>query len=132
MSWKLLDRTSLNIIYIKTKPMNNLRLLRNFLEKAMHDQRIGPSHISLYLGIFQRWVAQNFPMKMPIVKTDLMRLSKLNGRATYYRIIRELHEFGYIEYFPGFGKVEPSQVKMTQLTVIKCLCLLGLKFKLGF
>ena len=110
--------------------MNNLKLLRSFLEKAMNDQRIGPSHISLYLGIFQRWVGQNFPAKMAIIKNDLMRLSKVNGKATYYKIIRELHEFGYIEYFPGFGKVEQSQVKLTQLHVLKSLCLLGLKLKL--
>ena len=111
--------------------MNNLRLLLTFFEKSMNDPRIGPGHISLYLGIFQRWVANNFPVRLTIFKNELMQLSKLNGRATYYKIIRELHEFGYIEYFPGFGKVEQSQVKMTRLTIVKCLCFLGLKLKLA-
>lgn len=111
--------------------MNNLKLLRTFFQKAMNDQRLAPCHISLYVGIFQRWVALHFQNPMLIVKDELMMLSKLNGRATYYKVIRDLHEFGYIEYFPGSGKREQSQVRMTQLDALKCLCLLGLKFKLA-
>ena len=92
--------------------MNNLKLIRTFFEKAMHDKRLAPCHITLYLGIFQRWAANNFPDLLAIAREELMALSKLNGRATYYKVIRELHMFGYIEYFPGSGKHEQSHVKL--------------------
>jgi hypothetical protein len=111
--------------------MNNLKLLRTFFEKSMNDRRLAPCHISLYLGIFQRWVAGNFKNPMVIIKNDLMRLSKLNGNSTYYKVIRELHDFGYIEYFPASGRHEQSFVKMTPLDVVKCIVLVGLKLKLA-
>src|SRR5690606_38880545 len=101
-----------SLVSIKRPPMNNLRLLIRFFENAMNDPRLGPGHISLYLGIFQRWVAHSFPAKLTIVKNELMQLSKLSGKATYYKIMRELHDFGYIEYFPGSGRIEQSQVQM--------------------
>jgi hypothetical protein len=110
--------------------MNNLKLLRTFLEKAMHDKRLAPYHISVYVGIFQQWVGQRFKNPMTVVRNDLMSLSKLNGKATYYRALRELHEFGYIEYFPGSNKHEQTHVKMMQLTVLKCFWML-LKFKVA-
>jgi hypothetical protein len=110
--------------------MSNLRVLRAFFEKAMTDARLGPGHISLYVGIFQQWAAQRFPSSMPVLKEELMKFSKLNGRSTYYKIIRELHEFGYIQYFPGDGLHEKSRVLMKR-DLLKVVCLIGLKFKLA-
>jgi hypothetical protein len=111
--------------------MNNLKLLRTFFQKATTDKRLAPCHITLYLGIFQQWASQKFQEPMQVIKGELMMLSKLNGNATYYKVIRELHNFGYIEYFPTSGKHEKSQVRLTKLDVVKCICLLGLKFKLA-
>jgi hypothetical protein len=110
--------------------MTNLKVLRAFLEKATHDARLGPCHISLYLGIFQQWAAQHFPSPMPVLKEELMKLSKLSGRSTYYKVIRDLHEFGYIQYFPGNGLHEKSKVLLKR-DILKFVCLLGLKFKLA-
>ncbi len=95
--------------------MHQLKFFKSFLDRAMTDPRLAPCHISLYLGLFQSWVARNFQNPMTIAKKELMVLGKLNGKATYYKVIRELHEFGYIEYIPGFGKREQSQVRMMQL-----------------
>jgi hypothetical protein len=111
--------------------MTNLKLLRTFFQKATTDKRLAPCHISLYLGIFQQWVGQNFENRVQIVKDELMLLSKLNAKATYYKVIRDLHEFGYIEYFPATSKHEKSFVKLSKLDVVKCLCLIGLKLKLA-
>jgi hypothetical protein len=109
--------------------MTNLKLLRTFLEKAMNDNRLSPGHISLYVGIFQHWAERSFQNPMSIVKDQLMQLSKLNGKATYYKVMRDLHEFGYIQYLPGHGKREQSQVKMTKLDSLKCLLLIAIKLK---
>ena len=111
--------------------MTNLKVLRSFFAKATQDARLAPCHISLYLGIFQHWVAQRFQERIDLMKEDLMRISKLNGKATYYKVIRELHEFGYIEYFPANGKHEKSQVKITRLDVVKSVCLIWVKIKLA-
>jgi hypothetical protein len=108
--------------------MNKLKLLHTFLQRSRNDKRLAPCHISLYLGIFQRWVATEFQNPMRVVREELMGLSKVTGKNTYYKVIRELHEFGYIEYFPSSGKHEQSQVNMN---VLKCICLLGLKLKLA-
>jgi hypothetical protein len=95
-----------------TKTMNILKLLRTFYEKAMNDSRLAPCHITLYLGIFQHWTSQQFRSPMSVMRKEIMRLSKVNAKATYYKISRELHDFGHIEYFPAANKSETSQVKL--------------------
>jgi hypothetical protein len=111
--------------------MTNLRLLHRFIEKSMHDPRLSPCHITVYLGIFSQWAANKFPSALAIVKDDIMTISKVTGRNSYYKVIRELHDFGYIEYLPSCGKHEKSLVRLTKFDIIKCVCLIGLKFKLA-
>ncbi|CAN5580530.1 transcriptional regulator [soil metagenome] len=41
-----------------------------------------------------------------------MEISKISGKATYHKVIRELHNFGYIKYEPSFNYFRGSLVYM--------------------
>lgn len=37
---------------------------------------------------------------------------KIRGIATYHKIIRELHAFGYIDYLPSYHPVNGSLIRL--------------------
>ena len=72
-----------------------------FLNAIREDSRISPVHISLFMAIMQLWSKNNHRNPISILTRELMSLSKISGRATYYKSLRELHEYGYIRYKPS-------------------------------
>jgi hypothetical protein len=81
--------------------------LKDFLKKIEDDPVITAKHISLYLSLFggRGWD----PTKsVALNRVDLMRRSKISGRSTYYRCLRDLHEQGYIRYRPARHRWDES------------------------
>ena len=71
--------------------------LKDFLEKARDDHRIGVRHISLYVAMLSLSSRDGL---LRVKKKELMRMSKISGKTSYYRCLRELAEYGYIYYWP--------------------------------
>ncbi|MBN8856262.1 MAG: hypothetical protein BGO55_08865 [Sphingobacteriales bacterium 50-39] len=76
-----------------------------FFAASQNDFRINAIHIALYLALFQLWYKNNGRDPVSFSKQELMKAAKINGRATYHRCIRELHEYGYISYVPSHHPV---------------------------
>ncbi len=79
-----------------------------FLNAIREDNRISPVHISLFIAVVQQWNKNNWQNPVGILTRELMQLSKISGRATYYRALKELHEYGYIKYVPSHNKLTGS------------------------
>jgi len=75
--------------------------LVGFLDAIREDSRISPVHISLFIAIMHQWDKNNHQNPFCITTVELMCLSKIYGRATYYRSLKQLHEYGYIYYKPS-------------------------------
>jgi hypothetical protein len=71
---------------------------------------VGPSHISMYLALLQCKERINKEMPFLIRRDELMRLSKIQSRTRYYGIMKELDEWGYIEYWPSYKNAGKSKV----------------------
>lgn len=76
--------------------------MKEFFIKAIKDQRIIISHISLFASICQCWQNKAFQHPIPITRKELMRLSKISSFATYHKCMRELDSFGYLRYEPSY------------------------------
>jgi CDP-glycerol glycerophosphotransferase (TagB/SpsB family) len=63
-----------------------------------------PAHISLFVTLFYCWKQQQFTGPIDMRRDELMKRSKITGRATYQRCLRELHEAGHIIYAPTFNR----------------------------
>ena len=86
--------------------------LQNFLSAAAEDHRIHPAHISLYVMLFYFWKQQQYINPIDMCRDELMKRSKITGRATYQRCLRELDQIGYIKYVPSFNRFANSRMYM--------------------
>lgn len=90
--------------------IEQLTYLSKFFNTATKDNRIGATHISLYMALFQFWHLNHFENPISFTRQEVMPLAKINGRATYHKCINELHEYGYIKYVPSYNPVLKSIV----------------------
>lgn len=84
--------------------MDSLHQLLEFFGAAANDPRISPTHISLYLTLYQKWIMNHCVDPVHISRSDVMKTSKISGIATYHKCIKDLHEYGYIKYMPSYNR----------------------------
>ena len=92
--------------------MNYIRHLTGFYDRIQQDDRLNPTHISLYLALFQFWNLNHFQNPISISRNEMMRLSKISALGTYHKCIKQLQDFGYIEYLPSFNPYKGSLVNL--------------------
>lgn len=92
--------------------MNYIKHLTGFFERVIQDHTLNPTHISLYIALFQFWNFNRFKNPISISRDELMRISKIASKATYHKCLKNLHSLGYIDYQPSFNPFKGSQVFM--------------------
>ena len=92
--------------------MNYIKHLTGFYDKIQQDERLNPTHISLYLALFQFWNLNHFQNPISISRNEMMGLSKISAFGTYHKCIKDLQTFGYIEYIPSFNPYKGSLVNL--------------------
>lgn len=92
--------------------MNYIKHLTGFFDRIIHDSSLNPTHISLYLGLFQYWNVNRFKNPISITRDEVMRISKICSKATYHKCIRELNDKGYLKYQPSYNPFKGSMVIM--------------------
>lgn len=95
--------------------MNYILQLSGFFQKVAVDNRLNPTHVSLYMAVFQFWNAERFRNPVTISRQELMRISKISAKATYHKCIKDLHNFGYIQYIPSYNPFKGSLVYLFDL-----------------
>lgn len=78
--------------------MNYIRHLNAFFEFIGNDERLTAYHISLYMALFHIWNMNRFRNPFPLDREELMQLARFGSRNTYAKCMKELHQWGYIEY----------------------------------
>ena len=76
--------------------------LSSFLLVAENDPRIGLSHICVYCALLGLCSNEN-DGTVYFYASELMKKSKICGKATYHKCIRDLDDYGYIKYLPSFN-----------------------------
>lgn len=92
--------------------MNYIKHLTGFFERVVKDKTLNPTHISLYVALFQFWNFNRFKNPISISRDEVMRISKISSKATYHKCLKNLHSLGYIDYQPSFNPFKGSQVFM--------------------
>ncbi len=109
--------------------MNYIRHLTGFYDKIQQDERLNPTHISLYLALFQFWNINHFQNPISISRNEMMRLSKISALGTYHKCIKELQNFGYIEHIPSFNPYKGSLVNLYNFETLEVQNLNGKRSK---
>lgn len=94
--------------------VNYIKHLNTVFQKIYNDNRLNPTHVSLYLALFQTWNSTRFADEFFVIRDEVMQFSKIGSKSTYHRCLKELHKFGYIEYHPSHNPYRGSKIKLTK------------------
>lgn len=92
--------------------MNYIKHLTGFFEKVATDKTLNPTHVSLYIALFQFWNCNRFRNPISINRDEVMRISKISSKATYHKCLKNLHSQSYISYEPSYNPFKGSHVIM--------------------
>jgi hypothetical protein len=90
--------------------MNYIKHLTGFFEKVANDRALNPTHVSLYMAMFQFWNCNRFKNPISISRDEVMRISKISSKSTYHKCLKKLHHLGYICYEPSYNPFKGSHV----------------------
>lgn len=92
--------------------MNYIKHLNAVFQQFYMDSRLNPTHVSLYMALFQFWNINRFPEKFYINREEVMTMAKIGSKATYHRCLKSLTDWNYIIYLPSHNPFKGSQIKM--------------------
>lgn len=84
----------------------------DFFGNVINDHRMIPSHISLYVSLFQLWSRHEYQNPFRVSRKEVMKLGKIKSFATYHKCIKELHQAGFIIYSPSYHPYEGSSIEI--------------------
>lgn len=90
--------------------MKPITCLEYFMEKAALDNRLFPTHVSLFTAIVHCSGNNNDEKLFKVTRKRLMYFSRIKSIATYHKCISELVAYDYIIYYPSFDPYRASRV----------------------
>jgi hypothetical protein len=96
--------------------MNYIKHLTGFFKKINNETNLNPTHISLYLALFQCWNVNRFKNPTGISREEIMKASKINSKATYHKCMKELELLGFMVYNPTFNPHSCSNIIMANFS----------------
>jgi len=95
--------------------MNYIQHMNQFLLLVQKDTRMKPSHISLYMALFQQWNLHYFVNPITLHRRHMLQTAHIGSKNTYTNCLKELHQFGYINYHPALHKYHCPKVSLRPL-----------------
>ncbi|WP_161596710.1 hypothetical protein [Chitinophaga vietnamensis] len=92
--------------------INYIRHLNAFFAQVRKDHRLHAQHISLYMALFYTWNRHHFHTSFPVLREEIMRLSRIGSRNTYTMCMKHLHACGYICYQQAAQLFAPATISM--------------------
>ena len=92
--------------------VNYIKHLKGVFIQFSKDNRLNPTHISLYVALFQIWNNNRFLEEFYINREEVMSFSKIGSKSTYHKCIKELNHWKYIIYYPSHNPFKGSKIKM--------------------
>jgi len=83
-----------------------------FFERIRSDPRIRIGHLAVFSSLFYLCLESKGDREIKAYASEVMTVAKISGRFTYFRIIAELAEYGYIKYLPSKSKFYPSEIEL--------------------
>lgn len=90
-----------------------------FLGRIQKDPRISIVHIGVFSVMAHCCVRFGDDGSCLIHRNYIMKTAKISSASTYYKILKELSDYGYIGYYPSKCPVKGSHVTLLPLTEIE-------------
>jgi len=92
--------------------MDSLDKLKTFLNRVAFDTNLGTSHVSVYLALCYLWLSGQSEECLFISRRKVMALAKIKSSSTYHRVINDLKDLGYIQYYPSYHPLRGSTIRL--------------------
>ena len=90
--------------------MDQAKPLSDFFTAIENDGRISITHIGVYAALLQYRIDKGFANPIHAFGKEIMRIAKISAPFTYHRCVKELSEYGYINYIPSFKRNQGSKI----------------------
>jgi hypothetical protein len=90
--------------------MEQLNPLTEFFRSIEKDQRISITHIGIFAALLQFRTNQGNINPIKAYRQEIMKIAKITGPVTYHRCIKDLNEYGYINYVPKKNRNQKSVI----------------------
>jgi len=97
--------------------METLKDLSSFFSAIEKDGRISITHIGLYAALLQFRAEHGFANPIQAFRYEIMSIAKISGATTYHRCIKQLNEYGYINYVPSYKRNQASKIYFPENSV---------------
>ena len=97
--------------------MNYIRHLNSVFELFTKDSRLNPTHISIYIALFQLWNINRFTDSFYVNREEVMRIAKVGSKSTYHRCLKELDYWKYVRYLPSHNPYKGSRIQMLKFGI---------------
>lgn len=84
--------------------------LGGFFDHISQDNRIGSTHISLYVALYVLWERNGYINPVEVSRQEVMAFAKISSRTTYVKCLYDLTELGFIKYLPSYNPFLNSMV----------------------
>lgn len=88
----------------------DLNIFQTYLLSFSNDSRISVWHLGVMFGIINMATTMNIKAPIFISRSKIMKLAHIGSIVTYHKCIKELQEFGYIDYLPSYHPAIGSKV----------------------
>ena len=104
--------------HIRIMLMKHQGHLLSFFCKVVNDPRISKAHMAVYMALFYLWSKQQYQGLLSVYSWQIMPIAKISTSGTYYMVIKQLDEYGYLKYLPSFYSKRASQVDLEVMTIL--------------
>jgi hypothetical protein len=80
------------------------------LVQLIQDQQINTGHLGLMMALLYFSESHDNSNPFPITRKKVMQLSHMKSLPTYYKYMRELVQYGHIQYLPSNHPTKGSLV----------------------
>lgn len=94
------------------KTINYIKHLNAWYQLNNANPEVKPTHISLYLALFQLWNANRFSDFFIISRSEIMNKGKVGSTTTFSNVMKDMVRWGWIVYQPSQSKYGESKVRM--------------------
>lgn len=100
--------------------MNYIKHINNIMQMFYEDDDLIPTHVSLYMALFQVWNHNRFKNPIYIHRNEIMKMAKIHSLTTYTKCIRELQKWQYIDYQPSHNPITGTKINMYNFCTTNC------------
>lgn len=102
---------------LKGSNMEGSHQLSHFFNRIQADPRISVTHIGIYAALIRYWQQNGAKNSFNAFAKQIMQIAKISSSSTYHKCIKELLEYGYIDYRPSFSSERGSEISLRSLQI---------------